>query len=62
MLLRNVFEYRAHRQLCDDHVATFLVVVYALLEDTLVNYVVPGALPPATHGGDAVLMRFRAFT
>jgi hypothetical protein len=36
--------------------------VYALLEGALVNYVVPGALPPATHSGDAVLMRFRAFT
>ncbi len=46
MLLRNVFEHRAHRQLCDDHVATFLAAVYALLEGALVNYVVPGSLPP----------------
>ena len=34
----------------------------ALLEGALANYVVPGALPPTTHSGDAVLMRFRAFT
>ncbi len=41
---------------------TFLAVVYALLEGAPVNYVVPDALPPGTHGGDVVLMRFRAFT
>jgi hypothetical protein len=34
----------------------------ALFEGALVNYVVPGSLPPTTHSGDAVLMRFRAFT
>jgi hypothetical protein len=28
----------------------------------LVKYVVPGALPPTMHSGDAALMRFGAFT
>ena len=41
----------------DDHVPTFLEVVYELLEDALVNYVVPGALPSTTHSHDTALMR-----
>ena len=41
---------------------TFYPVVSALSEGALVNYVVPGALPPTTHSDDAALMRFRAFT
>jgi hypothetical protein len=39
-----------------------MAMFHELFEGALVNYVVPGALPPATHSGDAVLMRFRAFT
>jgi hypothetical protein len=35
---------------------------HELLEGALVKYVVPGALPPTTHSGDAALMRFGAFT
>ena len=59
MLLRDVFVHLAHRYLCDDHVAKFLVVVYVLLEDVLVNYVVSGSLPSTMHSGDSALMRFR---
>jgi hypothetical protein len=59
---RDVFVHRAERYPCDDHVATFLVVTHPVFEAALVNYVVPGSLPPTTHSGDAALMRFRAFT
>jgi hypothetical protein len=40
-----------------------MAMFQALFEGALVNcYVVPGALPPTAHSGDAALMRFRAFT
>ena len=36
--------------------------MYVLLEGALVNYIVPGSLPPTTHSDDAALMRFRALS
>ncbi len=39
-----------------------MAMFHEMFEGPLVNYVVPDALPPATHSGDAALMRFRAFT
>jgi len=38
-----------------------MVMFHALLEGTLVKYVLSGALPPTTHSGDTALMRFGAF-
>jgi hypothetical protein len=43
-------------------ISACMAMFHELFEGALVNYVVPDALPPATHSGDAVLMRFRAFT
>jgi hypothetical protein len=37
-----------------------MAMAHALFGAALVNYVVPGSLPPATHSGDAALIRFRA--
>ena len=46
----------------DRIIITFLAVVYVLLEDKLVNYVVPDTLPTTTHPDDTTFMRFRVFT
>jgi hypothetical protein len=39
-----------------------MTMFHELFEGVLVNYVVSDAFPSATHGGNTVIMRFRAFT
>jgi hypothetical protein len=39
-----------------------MVLFQTLFEGVLVNYVVPGTLPPTTYSDDTTLMRFRVFT
>ncbi len=46
---------RRASQVHRDHVATFLVVVYALLEGAVVKYVVPGALLSSIELGCSIL-------
>jgi hypothetical protein len=58
VFLRDVFVHLDHGQPFDDHVATFLVTVYALIEGGLVNYVVPDAFQSTTQSDDTRLMRF----
>ena len=56
------FTMKRTRRKHSGKISACMAMFYELFEGALVNYVVPGALPPTTHSGDATLMRFRAFT